>query len=166
MSVTLSSGARGSKDCHFWNIIMYKNGKVDSLQSLTRPKIHVISKNAFEKSCRALNSVQWSQWTYMSTSLWNEGRGTKDWYVSNIRLHWSGKVDLVWGSMLPKIRMIWEKASNKSCWELNSVQSPAAPPWREIDVCAHWLFCTEFNAQQLLFESFLDIMHIFGNVEA
>ncbi len=32
-------------------------------------------------------------------------------------------------------------------------------------MCAHCLFCMEFNAQQLLFEPFLDIMRIFGSVE-
>ncbi len=52
---------------------------------------------------------------------------------------------------------------NKQKWQ--SRQSPIAPLWGEIEVCAHWLFCMEFNAQQLLFEAFLDIMHIFDSVE-
>ncbi len=37
--------------------------------------------------------------------------GSKDWYVSNIILYWSGKVDSVWGSTLPKIRITF-KSSN------------------------------------------------------
>ncbi len=28
----------------------------------------------------------------------------------------------------------------------------------EIEVCDHWLFCTKFNSQQLLFEQFFDII--------
>ncbi len=35
----------------------------------------------------------------------------------------------------------------------------------EIDICAHGLFCTKFNAQQLLCEAFLEVLHIFGSVE-
>ncbi len=45
-----------------------------------------------------------------------------------------------------------------------NLSSHVAPLLREIDMGAHWLFCTKFNAQQLLFEAFLDIMHIFGSV--
>ncbi len=39
-------GARGSKDCHHWNIIMFWNVKVDSLYGSLLPKIRIISKNA------------------------------------------------------------------------------------------------------------------------
>ncbi len=39
--------------------------------------------------------------------------------------------------------------------------SSLAPLLEEIDICAHWLFCLQFNDQQLLFEAFLDIMRIF-----
>ncbi len=42
---------------------------------------------------------------------------------------------------------------------------PIAPLLGETDVCDQWLFCTKFNAQQLLFETFIDIMRIFGSVE-
>ncbi len=35
-----------------------------------------------------------------------------------------------------------------------------APLWREIDKCAHWLFCKKFNAEQLLFEAFSHIMRV------
>ncbi len=43
--------------------------------------------------------------------------------------------------------------------------SSLAPLLGEIDVCTHWFFCTEFNAQQLLREAFLDIIHIFDSIE-
>ncbi len=39
---------RGSKDWHFWNIKMYKNGKVDSLLAPTLPKIHIMFKKMFQ----------------------------------------------------------------------------------------------------------------------
>ncbi len=32
-------------------------------------------------------------------------------------------------------------------------------------MCAHWLFCTEFNAQQLLFEAFSYILLTFSSVK-
>ncbi len=44
--------------------------------------------------------------------------------------------------------------------------APVAPLLGEIDVCAHKFFGTEFKARQLLFEVFLDILHIFSSVEA
>ncbi len=39
--------------------------------------------------------------------------GSKEWYVSNIILYWNGKVDSVWDSTLPKIRIIREKTLKK-----------------------------------------------------
>ncbi len=35
----------------------------------------------------------------------------------------------------------------------------------EIDICTRGLFCTKFNFQQLLFEPFFDVVHIFGSTE-
>ncbi len=35
----------------------------------------------------------------------------------------------------------------------------------EIDTCAPLLFCKKFSTQQLLFETFFDIMYIFGSIE-
>ncbi len=32
-----------------------------------------------------------------------------------------------------------------------------------MDICAHRLFCTKLNTQQLLFETFFDIMRNFGS---
>ncbi len=39
------------------------------------------------------------------------------------------------------------------------------PLLRDIGMCAHQLFCTKFNAQQLLFELFSDIIWILSSVQ-
>ncbi len=36
----------------------------------------------------------------------------------------------------------------------------------EIGMCAHWLSCTKFNAQELLFEMFFNIIGNFGSIES
>ncbi len=36
---------------------------------------------------------------------------------------------------------------------------------REIDICAHWLFCTELVAQRLLLTAFLGVTRIFSSVK-
>ncbi len=41
-----------------------------------------------------------------------------------------------------------------------------APLWRKVDMCVHGLCWTEFNVQQLLWETFSLIMRIFGSVES
>ncbi len=51
----------GSKDYHLWNIIMYRNGKADSLEGSTLPKLPIISKNCSSKSYWELNFVQKSR---------------------------------------------------------------------------------------------------------
>ncbi len=43
--------------------------------------------------------------------------------------------------------------------------SPLAPLHGEIDICVCGLFRTKFNAKQLLFQSFFDVVHLFGSVE-
>ncbi len=43
---------------------------------------------------------------------------------------------------------------------------PPSPIPGEIDIWSHWLFCTQFNAQQVLLEAFLDVMRIFASVES
>ncbi len=35
----------------------------------------------------------------------------------------------------------------------------------KIDICVLTLFCTKFNSEQLLFKSFLDVMHFFGSIQ-
>ncbi len=45
----------GSKDQYVWNLIMYRNGKLDSLWGSTLPKIHFLWKKASDKSCSKSN---------------------------------------------------------------------------------------------------------------
>ncbi len=45
----------GSKDCRVWNIIIYKNEKIDPLKDSTLPKLSIITKNGSNKSCSELN---------------------------------------------------------------------------------------------------------------
>ncbi len=42
---------------------------------------------------------------------------------------------------------------------------PLAPLLGEVDTSDHWLSCTRFKAQQLLFEAFLDVTRIFATIE-
>ncbi len=103
-------------------IILYWNGKVDSFSGSTLPKLPIISQNASNKSYWALNSIQKCQWAHISISSGLEQWGSKNRYFSNIILYWNEKVDSLSGSMLPKLLIISENASIKSCWELNYVQ--------------------------------------------
>ncbi len=79
---------RGSKYWCVSNIILYWNGKVDTPYGSTLPKLQIISENASNKSCWALNFVQKSHWVHMCISPRSGARGSKDWYVSNIILYW------------------------------------------------------------------------------
>ncbi len=125
------------------------------------------------------------------------GWASKDQYVQNLIMYRNVKLDSLWGSMLPKIRITSKKGLNKSCSELNFVpksprvhmsisptcgvwglqksvhlksynvqkwKSPLAPIVGETDICAHWLFCTEFISEELSFEVFFDVMRIFGSI--
>ncbi len=51
------------------NIILYWNGKVDSILGSTLPKLLNISENSSNKSCWALNFVQKSQWKRLAPFL-------------------------------------------------------------------------------------------------
>ncbi len=53
----------------FWNLLMFRNRKVDSLWGSMLLKILTISNNAPNKSRWALNSIQKSQRVHMSTTL-------------------------------------------------------------------------------------------------
>ncbi len=46
-----------------------------------------------------------------------------------------------------------------------NLSSPLASLYRDIDIHARGLICTKFNSEQLLFEAFVDVTHIFGNIE-
>ncbi len=47
---------------------------------------------------------------------------SKDYHIWNIMMYKNAKSDLVWDSTLPKICIIWENTSNKSCSTLNSLK--------------------------------------------
>ncbi len=44
------------------------------------------------------------------------------------------------------------------------LSSPLAPLQWKIDICAHRRFCTKFNFEPLLFETFFEVMRIFDGV--
>ncbi len=48
--------------------------------------------------------------------------------------------------------------------KLINLSSPLAPLLGKIDMFVHWLFCTKFNSQQLLFEQFFNIIGNFCNI--
>ncbi len=77
-------------------IIMYKNGKVDSVQGSILSKVCIIWENALNKSCSALNSVKKkvSRCTCVSPSGTELG-GFKDCHFLNIIMYKNGKVDSV-----------------------------------------------------------------------
>ncbi len=62
MSISPTSGGQASKDQYFQNLIMYRNGKLDSLWGSMLPKICITSKKGLNKSCSELNFVQKSPW--------------------------------------------------------------------------------------------------------
>ncbi len=126
----------GSEDWFVSNIILYRNGKVNSLSGSTLPKIHIIWENASNKSCRALNSVQKSQRARTFIIPKRGARGLQ--------------------------RLTPLKYCNVS--KLTIFGAPSST-YGKIDACSHWLFCTEFNARQLLFEAFSQIMRIFDSIE-
>ncbi len=49
-------------------------------------------------------------------------------------MYWNGKLDSVWSLVLPKIGIIRENISNKSCWALNAVQKS---PWAHMAISSH-----------------------------
>ncbi len=60
--------------------------------------------------------------------------------LTYVLLYWNGKLDSVWGSPLPKIGIIRENVSNKSCWALNSKEkSPLAHVSISPQSGARWL---------------------------
>ncbi len=48
---------------------------------------------------------------------------------------------------------------------MTAIFGASAPLLENVDTCAYWLFCTTFNAQQLLFEELFEIMLISGSVK-
>ncbi len=125
MSISPKSRVRGLERLPSSKYWMDWNGKADSLQASTQPKILIISKNASDKSCRALNFLQKSHWAHMSTpSAPKSGSRVLQrlvcfkYYICCTEI---GKY-LLYGSSLPKLPIISENTANKSCWALNFVQ--------------------------------------------
>ncbi len=53
----------------------------------------------------------------------------------------------------------------KQYFEHANLSRCLVPPEGEIDISARELFCTKFISEQLLFEAFFDVIHIFDSVE-
>ncbi len=88
-----------------------------------RPKIYITSKIASNKSCLELNFVQKSLREHMSIFLMSGVRGLqRSVCLKSYNVQKHKKIHSLWGSTMPKIRIIWKKASNKSCSVLNFVQ--------------------------------------------
>ncbi len=75
------------------------------------PKIRIISKNALNKSCSALNFVQKIQWAHHSPRSVTKGL-QRLLRFKNIILYWEGQVDSLLASTLPKLQTISENGSN------------------------------------------------------
>ncbi len=86
----------------------------DSPLGWTLSKIRVIPKKASDKSFSSSNFGQKSLQGYMSISPWSGVREHERWYGWNMKLYGSEKREALLGWMLPKIRSIPKKASNKS----------------------------------------------------
>ncbi len=91
---------------------MYYNEKACSLWGSTLLKKHITLKKASNKNCSDLNFVKKSLRAHMSMSRTSGARGSKDQYVWNIIMYRNGKLDSLWGSMLPKICIISKNPSN------------------------------------------------------
>ncbi len=86
------------------------------------PKIRSISKTASNKSCSELNFIQKSSRAHMSISPTSGAREfERSVHLKSYNVQ-KWKLDSLWGSALPKIRITSKKASNKSCSELNFVK--------------------------------------------
>ncbi len=81
------------EDSHLSNIIMYKNGQVESVWGLTLPKIRIASKKVWNISCSALNFVQKSPRAHMPIYPQSGGRGSKASYLWNMVTYKNRKVD-------------------------------------------------------------------------
>ncbi len=122
MSISLRNGGGQFPRLPLWNIIMYKNGKVDSLKGSPLPKIRIIWENASNKSCWALNFIQKSQWEHMSTFPMSRVReikrcpSLKYYNVQKRKSRFNLGLDAA-----KNTHYVW-KCFKKSCWTLNSIQ--------------------------------------------
>ncbi len=115
---------------------------VDSLQGSTLPKVRIISKNTSNKICWASHFFQKSHRRLCLSAHWVE-------------------------LGVPKIRtfeVLYCTKMEKYLIHIN-LWSFLVPLLEETNICVHWLFCRKFNARQLLFEAFSDIIGNFGHLE-
>ncbi len=70
----------------------------------------------------------------------------------------------IFDSVEPKLNPIFPFSYSIIFQSWESIE-PLAPLLEEIDICAHRLFYTKFNFEQLLFKAFFDAMCIFGSGE-
>ncbi len=73
------------------------------------PKIHITSKKGSNKKCSEFNFVQKSPRAYVHLHHESMLGDSKDQYVRNHIMYRSGKLDSLWVSMLPKIRITSKK---------------------------------------------------------
>ncbi len=63
-----------------------------------------------------MNFLEKTRWAHVSISPRVELGGSKDCHVQNIIMYGNGKIDWLYGSMLPKIPIIWKNVSYKNCF--------------------------------------------------
>ncbi len=109
------------KDWHFWNMTMYKNGKVNSLQGQTLPKIRLFQKFFWIKVLK--NSILYQKISghICQSSFRGELGASKDWHFRNMTMFQIGKVNSLQGRMLPKVRLISNIFKKESCCTFNFV---------------------------------------------
>ncbi len=120
---------------------MYRNGKLDSLYSLWNSSL----LNPHQKKLHIKVIWNWIAYEKVLEHIslsppWVELGGSKDQYIWNLIMYKNGKLDSLWGSMLPKIRITSKKASNNSCSELNFVQKTSRAFEALISTSIPWCF--------------------------
>ncbi len=82
----------------------------------------MMSKKASNKSRSELNLVEKSPRAHMSISPRSGARGSKDQHVWNLKMYRNGKLGLLYGSTLPKIRMISKKIQIKAVGKCKEIK--------------------------------------------
>ncbi len=111
----------GLKDYHIWNIIMYWNVKVGSLEGSMLAKLPIISKNCSNKSYSELNFVLKSEGAHVYLPQ-KRSYGFQKLMFQILYYTEKGKVDSLSGKLLPKTRIISKNPSIKSLRALNFLQ--------------------------------------------
>ncbi len=130
------------------------------------PKICIASKIALNKSSSKLNFVLKNQQAHMSISPRNGARrlerfpSLKNNTVQKLESRDTLGLDTAKNMHYMRKCFKWKLLSIEFCTKVSGHTSVSSPS----QILARGL-CTEFNAQQLLLETFPDIIHIFGSVE-